>query len=909
MSTFSVVDHSKPSRRPLTTIAVAAARYWKVTLGLWVVLLGAGGYAYLSGLDREGFPPINTPVVFVQAPYFAGDPEIVDADVAKPLSEAMTGLDGVIGVESFAGNNNATIIVEFDSSFSSADGVAALAGVEEGVIPADVEVIFTELDAAAFLNQYDLLVSVAAVGGNNDIEELERQAQAVAEHLQADPDIVVADVQDQIQEALDPSTGQTIRRQVSISRVYQTGDEDFQRAVTIGVDRAETGLDTLELSDEVAALLLTAPVGEGYEARVTADFAKDIRLQLSNLQGNLLTGLIAVALVSLLLIGWRTAVITSAFMVTVMAATLLALMLLGQSLNTITLFALILTLGLLVDDAVVIAESIDANRDEGTTPVEVVRVAIDRVGAASFSGTLTTVLVFCPMLFVTGILGEFIRIMPVTVIVALLMSFFLSITLISALAAAFLLAGPTSNSPLVRAQRSVAHGLSRLITLVDRNRIAGLALGLASVGLSIAVIVAAFAVAGGLTFNIFPPSKDSNNLLVEAEYDLDNPDPVARLEQAQAMSDVVDQAILEVVGDDLVSAIYTFSGAGGVNVFVDLTNFADREPTASEFAEQIEEKLSGVENLRPTVSQIDNGPPASDFPFAVQISADADPVAAQKLADDLVAELDQVNVTRANGDAAVILETLDSTDGQVFRTDGERLIEVRARFDGDDTTALVDAAENKVNELHPEEDLVARGLPTDALRFDFGQESDNQEDFASAGVALQAALIGMLLLLIFQFRSVVQPVLIMLAIPFGLFGVFVALRASDNALSFFVMIGLIGLIGVVVNNTILLTDAANQAWRGGATNAESIAIAVKNRFRPLVATTATTVVGLAPLALSDPFWEALAFTIMFGLIASTILVLVSFPFYYLALVPPARWVFAKLFRGGRQKGGPSAVGV
>ena len=161
---------------------------------------------------------------------------------------------------------------------------------------------------------------------------------------------------------------------------------------------------------------------------------------------------------------------------------------------------------------------------------------------------------------------------------------------------------------------------------------------------------------------------------------------------------------------------------------------------------------------------------------------------------------------------------------------------------------------------------------------------------------MQFALIAMLVLLIVQFRSIVQPILIMLAIPFGLFGVFLSLRLSDNALSFFVMIGLIGLIGIVVNNTILLTDAANQAWRAGASNVAAIAEALHRRFRPLVATTATTVVGLAPLALSEPFWEPMAFTLMFGLISSTVLVIVAFPFYYLLLVPPGRWVFAKVRR-------------
>ncbi len=873
---------------------------------MWILLLAAGGFAYLQGLPREGFPAINTPIVFVQGPYFADDPEVVDVDVAAPLSEAILAVDGVIGVDSFAGSNFASLIVEFESGYSSAEGVAALAGIDDGLLPVDVPITYTELDAAAFLNQYDLLVSVIATG-DDDIDALQSEAFAVADYLAADPDIGVAQVEEQLTTALDPATGAEVRRQTEIARVYAKGDDAFSRSVTIGIDRAETGLDTLELSSRVGDLLATAPISPDYEARITADFAIDIRAQLSNLQGNLLTGLIAVAVVSLLLIGWRTAVITSAFMVTVMAATLLALMLVGQSLNTISLFALILTLGLLVDDAVVIAESIDANRNEATTPVEVVRIAIDRVGSASFAGTLTTVLVFAPMLFVTGILGEFIRIMPITVMVALLLSFFLSITLISALAAGFLLKGPTSNSPAVRTQRWLGSRLASAITLVERKRIAGIAVAATSIAFSIAVVVAAFTVAGGLSFNIFPPSKDSNNLLVEAEFDDGDLSSDAALENAQALADRVDATVIDVLGDDLVSAAYVFSGPGGVTVFVDLTNFADRGPTAGEYGQQIEEALSGIDGLRPTVSQVDNGPPAADFPFAVQVLADADPLAAAAVAEEIAARLEGSEVVRANGEPAEVLETIISTDGQVARIDDERIIEVRARFDGDDTTALLEAAETKVNELFPAEELAARGLTAESLRYDFGQETDNQEDFASAGVALQVALVAMLILLILQFRSIIQPVLIMLAIPFGLFGVFTALRASDNPISFFVMIGLIGLVGVVVNNTILLTDAANQAWRDGATNAQSIAIAIQRRFRPLVATTATTVVGLAPLALSDPFWEALAFTIMFGLIASTILVLVSFPFYYLALVPVARWIFARIFRGGRRQGGPAAL--
>ena len=179
--------------------------------------------------------------------------------------------------------------------------------------------------------------------------------------------------------------------------------------------------------------------------------------------------------------------------------------------------------------------------------------------------------------------------------------------------------------------------------------------------------------------------------------------------------------------------------------------------------------------------------------------------------------------------------------------------------------------------------LTSRGLGAGALAFDFGLESDNQDDFAALGIAGMVALVLMLALITVQFRSLAQSALFFLAIPFSFFGVFSALTLSDNPLSFLAVVGFIALIGVVVNNTILLVDAANQARRLGATAGEAIGAAVTSRFRPLVATTLTTVAGLLPLSLSDPFWESLGFTLLGGLLSSTVLVLVAFPAFYLGL--------------------------
>jgi multidrug efflux pump subunit AcrB len=175
------------------------------------------------------------------------------------------------------------------------------------------------------------------------------------------------------------------------------------------------------------------------------------------------------------------------------------------------------------------------------------------------------------------------------------------------------------------------------------------------------------------------------------------------------------------------------------------------------------------------------------------------------------------------------------------------------------------------------------GLDKNALQFDFGNEGDNQESFSTMIKAFPVLLVVMYLLMLVQFRSFLQPLLIFLAIPFSWFGVSLGLRLTDNPISFFVMVGFFALIGIAVNNTILLTDYANKELAAGKTNVDAIASALRNRFRPLLTTSVTSVVALIPLVLNDPFWESLAITLMFGLISSTLLVLLTFPYFWLGL--------------------------
>lgn len=874
-------DDATRSRSPLTKLAVLSARHWKVTLVIWGVVVAIGLFAYGGGLRREGFPPVNLPIVVVDGNYFVDDNGRVDEDVAIPLADAYGVVDGVEQVQSFSQPNSFAVVVEFEDTFSSPEGAEILRGVNGSVdLPAEADITVREIDATKFIEVYDLLVTIS---GPDDAtpEDLEAEATKLETYLETGDGVDGVDVRELLTAGVNPTSGEEEIRRTRFVRVAFADTGRYDEAIALGVVRADdTDLDLLGFSDEINGLLEDESVlSDGYRAAVTADFADDIRTQISSLTRNLLQGLIAVAIVSFLLIGWRVSIVTALFMATVMMASLAALWVIGYSLNTITLFGLILTLGLLVDDSIVISEAIDANRSETDDPIGVVRTAINRVGSASLAGTLTTVLVFAPMAFVGGVLGEFIRAIPITVIVTLLLSFLFSVVFISAVSKPFFLRGKRPHNPIIRAEEASARWLGRLAEYPSSHGWKGVTAGTGIFVGAIAMIFGSFQVAATLGFNIFPPTDDANAMFITTDYDTGT-----TIEEAQEIADDVDAAVVDVLGADLVSSQYINANERQLLSIVELTPFDERDTTAPTFVDRIEERLDDVPGIRVSVRPLEQGPPVEEFPFAAQINVDESTVdAGQSLADDLRAQLIGAELDKASGEDATILDAIVSTDGQIYRVDGDRQIEVRAQFSNDDLTNNLDATESLVNDLYGADELAALGLSADAIEFDYGQESDNQDDFASLGQAMIVALLLMLILLIVQFRSIVQPLLIFLAVPFSFFGVFTALSLSDNPISFFVGVGFIALIGVVVNNTILLVDAANQARRRGLRPGLAIGEAVQRRFRPLIATTITTVVGLTPLALSDPFWESLGFTLIGGLISSTFLVLIAFPVFYLAV--------------------------
>ena len=162
-----------------------------------------------------------------------------------------------------------------------------------------------------------------------------------------------------------------------------------------------------------------------------------------------------------------------------------------------------------------------------------------------------------------------------------------------------------------------------------------------------------------------------------------------------------------------------------------------------------------------------------------------------------------------------------------------------------------------------------------------GEQENRKEAFGGMAKTVLLAVFGIFAVLVLQFRSFVQPLIVFAAIPFALIGAFIALFISGYTFSFTAFIGLTSLVGIVVNNSIILVDYANQMRRDGMEKMDAIMVSAKTRFVPIVLTTLTTVGGLLPLTLSgSSMWSPMGWAIIGWLLVSTLLTLIVVPVLY-----------------------------
>lgn len=873
--------------RPLQKLSLFFFHRPRTTAVIWLIVAVFGAASYATLLKREGFPSVNTPFSIASGTYLVNDAAKVDEQVAKPLSNFLLEQKGVKSVQtqSFTNFFNAQISYEEDVNAKSKSKELTQKITAAGLLPERTTLKIEPYEFGFTTRGDDIVVAFYDTSGKGDTQKMVAEAEKAAAFIEKQnlPLVESASIINPYEKAFNPVTQQPELSQQSFDRFgkRQSNTNQFYPSVVIGI-QADKGADNLELDAQVqgAVSKLNDQLDSSYKAEISASYAPQINDQVDELQKALLEGLLAVLIVGSIVIAVRASFLTVISMVTVIAIVNGILYLIGYSLNTITLFSLILGLALIVDDTIIMVEALDTQRRRQKTADKAVSVATGKVSRAMIAATSTAALSFAPLLFVGGILGSFIRAIPVTIITALFISLVVALVFIPLFARFLLLGKKQMGAGNVH---EVAAGVeAKIARFVSAPMLwaKGSTKKLLGVGLVALVIGFSFIGAGGflfskVTFNILPPSKDSNQLSATITFA-----PNTDITQAEKIADEVDALIGKELQANFVRASYYGQATvQSAMLYIDLTGYNERESRAPELVDQLNERFANYKTAQVEASQVDAGPPAGAF--TVQIKSENDRVAAEKLANDVASFMRKTKLERADG-SIVKVEDVSVSNLSIFtRNDGDAYVAVKTTFADTDTSAIVLLAEQAIKDEFSQDRVASYGLPGNAISFSAGQEDENQDSFNTLALAFPIVLAVIYVLLALQFRSLLQPLLIFMAIPFSLFGITLGLYTTDNAFSFFAMLGFFALIGLSIKNTILLTDYANQARRAGMGTVDAAHEALAERFRPLIATSFTAVFSLIPLALGSPFWEGLAVVLICGLLSSTFLVVTVFPYYYL----------------------------
>ncbi|MGE8497921.1 MAG: efflux RND transporter permease subunit [Pseudomonas sp.] len=764
---------------------------------------------------------------------------------------------------------------------------------------------------------------------------------------------------------------------------------DFEPSLEISV-RKSPGADTVNLVDTLRSTLTRMEQRGGWpsglEYTVTQDEAGQIWESLSEVFVSALQTMAIVFAILLLTIAWREAVVAGLSVPITFAGVLLAILVMGYSLNELVVIGMVIALVMIIDVFIILMEGLhDEIYVQGKTFGQGVLATVKRYAMPAFAAQLTTILALAPLMSISGTVGEFIRVLPATAVICLVISFIVAMLCSLPLSRALLGNQRKPDNPQQqgfsdRVTSRAVNGLERWnARWVVRTRKQSWLWLLAAIALFMVSMVA-FTQA---RIELFPPS-DGERLGINIELP-----PTAQLATSQQVADEVGeilrgkdyfQSVVKLVGlkspfaggsmaaalqpseaENYIgfSAIFLPRGERDADSYAladdlrrELTTYLQDNvaaaqllvvPEASgptsgdpieiqligadmdellEFSRQVQALLSGVAGvvdvrdnigmLKPQMALRPDREAANffgighdDLASQVRIAFSSDIVGTFVTASDTddidirlgtewpsrpgeaggphnTEELSRVRAFTDDGNSIALNQLLTPIQSEaaiaISHSNGERALTVMAKNEGRTVGEVMAELGPQLNEL--------QASWPDGYRAVIGGESaDTAETFNSALIALLIAVVLIVGVLVIVFSSFRQAFIIFATMPLAIIGSALGFWAFDITFSFFAMIGLVSLIGIAINNGIIMVDTMNSYLKEGMSITEAAAAGSARRLRPLLTTAITTIAGLVPLAISSAFYRPLTLVIIFGLISVSFLALIVVPALYLLLTP------------------------
>ena len=705
---------------------------------------------------------------------------------------------------------------------------------------------------------------------------------------------------------------------------------------------------------------------EGISIEYSNDKSRLVRNRLNVVIYNGLLGLALVMLMLALFLDWRSAFWVALSIPVVLLGTLFMLPIFGTYLDTIAMGAMILVIGIIVDDGIVVAENIWRYREMGKAPLDAAVEGAYTVFKPVLTTIATTALAFIPMFFMTGSLGDFIFVIPLVVVIALTISLIDTLFIMPA----HLIGGVKESDKTVILKKSqwfirFQGQFGNALSLFLRTRYV-------VVAVFIALIISAFWYAARYMDFVLFPTQSADEFYILAELPSGS-----SLEHTSEKMQEVEAIVSSLSGGrgagshpgtgELDSYITRIGTHGQFNLGenenwalmgVYLTPFAQRTRNADEIVEDLRRQSDQLKGFTKFTYIIDSGGPPVGRPVELRVIG-SDDEQRKALADLVERKLETIkgvqdierddkigkeqikidldyirlaeqglnvadvarNVRLAydgeivtsvrygdeDVDFRVILEeeargsaevlgnliipnrdgrfvslkdvadfSVDPGPSNFYHYDNERSITVSANIEKGITTPLL-VTQAIFDSINIDQDWPGLRIVTG------GETEETQKSMGSLVVAFAVAAVGIYLVLLLLFNSMTQPIIVMFAVPFGLIGVIFAFAIHGQSLGFLAMLGVIGLTGIVVNDSLILVNLANRLRdeQPDTPRSEIIVTAAKHRLRPILLTSVTTVAGLLPMAYgiggSDPFSAPMALAMGYGILFATPLTLILLP--------------------------------
>lgn len=728
-------------------------------------------------------------------------------------------------------------------------------------------------------------------------------------------------------------------------------------AVRVTMDQDGSAVD---ISDAVKDQLpeIRQDLGKGAAVTVVSDQGPAVSKSIESLTTEGLLGLaMAVIVILVFLLSLRSTLVTAVSIPLSVVITLIVLWTGDLSLNMLTLGALTIAIGRVVDDSIVVLENIKRHLGYGEERREAILSAVKEVSGAITSSTLTTVAVFLPIGVVGGMVGALFGSFSLTVTVALLASLIVSLTVVPVLSYWFLRAPeiPEGSDPEeLRRQaeeKETRSPLQRLyvpvLRFATRRRVT-------SVVIAVVILLGTFGMGPLLKTNFFDQG-DQGTLTVKQELkpgtSLDASDKQAeKVEKLLADTDGIADYQVTVGSSGFMAAFGGGTGANQASYQLKLADDVDADKVTGDLrdgldklgtsigettvtagggfgnqdlsvvvkaadgavlekaAEQVRKTVAGLDDVTDVQSDLSQSVPRiSVKPNAKAAAAGYNQTtlggavtqavrgttSGKAVLDDTERdiviksahpatteeELKNLTVPTPAGPAKLsTLATVRTVPGpvQMTRIDGARSATITAKPTGDNTGAVSATLQSEINALK---------LPEGATAEIGGVSQDQSDAFSSLGLAMLAAIAIVFMLLVGTFRSLVQPLILLVSIPFAATGAIGLLVATGTPLGVPAMIGMLMLIGIVVTNAIVLIDLINQYRSQGYGVVEAVIEGGRHRLRPILMTALATIMALLPMALSITgdggfISQPLAVVVIGGLITSTLLTLLLVPTLY-----------------------------